>query len=71
MPDIPSLSLETLIRLSTHERVIRSSDEPCQPREPDPDDDGFPAGICLTLFLNSGKMVNLDRLLEIRQRRME
>ena len=70
MTDIPSLSLETLIRLSTIEHVIRPSVEPCQPREPDPDDDGLPKMICGTLFLNSGKMIDLDRLLEIRQRRI-
>jgi len=70
MPNIPSLSLETLIRISTHEHVTRPRVEPFQPREPDPDDDGFPRMICLSPFLESGKMIDLDRLIESRRRRV-
>ena len=68
MPDIPQLSLETLVRLSTHERrVVQES--PQVEREPDPDDDGYPRMICLTLALESGRHLDQDKLQAIMRRR--
>ena len=37
--------------------------------ESDPDDDGFPRVICLSPFLESGKMIDQDKLTTIMRRR--
>ena len=68
MSDIPQLSLDTLVKLSTHERrVVQES--PQVEREPDPDDDEFPRMICLTVALDNGKQLDQDKLQAIMQHR--
>ena len=37
--------------------------------EPDPEDDGYPRMICLTLALESGKQLDQDKLQAIMRRR--
>lgn len=68
MPDIPQLSLDTLVQISTHELLV-VQESPQVEHEPYPDDDGFPRMICLTIAMENGEQLDQDKLQAIMQRR--